>query len=67
MEPFGEFRAELRHGQRMSMTANMNRDRKETPEPYKPIDFMNFVDKPAEKQMTAKEVNDIFKGFFGGG
>ncbi len=65
LEPFGEYRSELRHGQSMAMTANMNRDSKERPEPYGAMDFMNYIERPAEKKLSLEEVNSIFQGFFG--
>jgi hypothetical protein len=65
IEPFGEYRSELRHGQAMSMTANLNRDTKKRPEPYKAVDFMNFVEHPPEKELTTEELNAAFKGLFG--
>lgn len=55
IEPFGEYRSELRHGQQMAMIANLNRDTKTNPEPFKAIDFMNFVESPKEKQLTPEE------------
>jgi len=48
-EPFGEFRAELRHGQQMALTANMNRDTKKKREPFTPQEFMNFIEQPAKE------------------
>jgi hypothetical protein len=41
LEPFGEYREELRHGQRMAFEAARGGLRK------RPIDFMNFTDPPA--------------------
>lgn len=41
VEPFGEFRADLRSGIVASVTANaFLRDPKKQPEPYKPTDFL---------------------------
>jgi hypothetical protein len=56
IEPFGEFREELRHGQQMAMMVNLQRDPKQKPEPYVPSDFMNFIDKPKPKQQTPEDV-----------
>lgn len=49
IEPFGEFRAELRHGQQMAMTANLNRDTKKKRDPFTTAEFMNFVEQPEKK------------------
>jgi len=40
LEPFGEVRAELRAGMVASIIANVHRDAKKAPEPYKPRQFM---------------------------
>src|SRR5512146_862251 len=42
LEPWGERRADLRNGILCSLTANMNRDKKKKPEPFKATDFMPF-------------------------
>jgi hypothetical protein len=67
IEPFGEFRAELRHGAQMAMTANLNRDSKVRPEPFKSIDFMHFVDRPPEVKIVLSDadVEMELKGIFG--
>jgi hypothetical protein len=65
IEPFGEYRAELRHGQQMALTANMNRDSKQKPEPYTPWDFMNFTDRPPEPKLTDEEIEQHFTAIFG--
>jgi hypothetical protein len=44
VEPFGEMRSELRHGQQMALTAELNRDKKKKRTAFVPKDFMNFVD-----------------------
>jgi hypothetical protein len=55
VEPYGENREELRHGQLMHLLdrANFKRDT-----PLKPIDFMNFVNRPEEKEpeLTPEEM-----------
>lgn len=53
IEPFGEHRAELRHGQQMHLLdrAHFKRD-----EPLSPVDFMNFVDRPEETKLTPQEM-----------
>ena len=62
IEPFGEYRSELRHGQQMQLldAAHFKRDH-----PKKVLDFMNFVDAPPEKKMTDEEIEMAFKGIFG--
>lgn len=64
IEPFGEFRSELRHGQSMAMTANMNRDTKAKPEPFEAFDFMSFVEKPKERELTPEEVEALLDKMF---
>lgn len=49
IEPIGEFRNELRHGQMMALHCNINRDSKQRPEPYTAKDFTNFIEWPEEK------------------
>lgn len=64
-EPFGEFRSELRHGQQMSLTANLNRDSKSRPEPFKSKDFMNFMEKEPERVYTPEELEAYATRIFG--
>lgn len=40
VEPFGDEAANHRHGVATSVLANVNRDSKRRPEPYKAADFM---------------------------
>jgi len=65
IEPFGEYRHELRHGQQMALHCNINRDSKNKPEPYKAIDFMNFVDTPPERKLTDTEIEAELTRIFG--
>ena len=65
IEPFGEYRNELRHGQQMAFQHNINRDPKETPEPYKSLDFMNFVEEPPEKIYTPEELEAYADKIYG--
>lgn len=66
IEPFGEIRDEIRHGQQMAMTANINRDTKTRRDPFSAIDFMNFIDfKKDQREETAESIsarlrNEIF-------
>jgi hypothetical protein len=67
IEPFGETRAEIRHGQQMALTANINRDSEKHPEPFKVIDFMNFIEREEEpeRQMTVEELEAYARQVFG--
>jgi hypothetical protein len=49
VEPFGEYRNELRHGQQMQLldAAHFTRDT-----PVGPIHFMNFMDAPEDSART---------------
>lgn len=55
LEPFGEYRQELRHGQMMHLLdrAHFKRD-----EPVTPLDFMNFMGlhKEPERELTVDEL-----------
>lgn len=65
LEPFGEIRSELRHGQQMALVANCNRDSKSKPEPFKARDFMNFVQSEPEKIYTVEELEAYASKIFG--
>lgn len=52
-EPFGEERADLRSGIVASVIANVNRDDKKKPKPFKPSDFM-----PYSRDRVAKSAYD---------
>lgn len=65
-EPFGEIRGELRHGQIMAMTANLNRNEKKRPAPFTAEDFMNFQNKPVEKKQSKAEVSAGLRKIFAG-
>lgn len=54
VEPFGEIRQELRHGQHLSLVANINRDAEKRKEPFSAADFMNYVDLPEERKPEAE-------------
>lgn len=66
IEPIGEFRNELRHGQMMALHANINRDSKQRREPYLAKDFMNFIEKEPEKVATPEELEAYANQIFGG-
>jgi hypothetical protein len=67
IEPFGEIRDEIRHGQHMALYANCHRDPKKKPEPFKDEDFMNFIDRPEEedREYTIEELEAYAKRVFG--
>ena len=52
VEPFGPQADDIRHGQQMSLTANINRDTKARPAPFTAADFMLA---PPEKQKQPEE------------
>ena len=64
IEPFGEFHHELRHGQSLALTANLNRDEKKHPAGFKPTDFMNFHEPVAEKIYTDEELENYADKIF---
>jgi hypothetical protein len=67
IEPFGEYRNELRHGQQMALFANVNRNTKKKPEPFIARDFMNFVEikEEPEKELTTEELEAYAERIFG--
>ena len=65
IEPFGQFRDELRNGAMMALHCNMNRDPKQRPEPFTAMDFMNFVERPPEKVLSLEEIEAHFDKMFG--
>lgn len=66
IEPFGEYRSELRHGQHMAMVANINRDSEKKPDPYRPIDFMNFIEyEEPDREYTDEELEAYAAQIFG--
>ena len=46
ISPWGEFRADLRNAMSMQLVAEVNRDRKRKPDPYRVQDFMPFHKEP---------------------
>jgi hypothetical protein len=56
IEPFGEFREEIRHGRIMHLLdmAHFKRDK-----PLSPIDFMNFIDQPEEKELDPEKAYEL--------
>jgi len=65
IEPFGEYRSELRHGQQMAFHANLNRNEKERSEPFLASEFMNFVEKAPERKLTPEEIEAHADKLFG--
>ena len=60
IEPFGEQREELRHGQKMAQFANhYQRDPKRDPEPYPAIDFMNYTERPEEPEPVVEDPDEL--------
>lgn len=66
LEPFGEWREELRHGQRQALLANINRDPEKRKEPFDEHDFMNFVPHEQERQLTPEEIEQYYSRIFRG-
>ena len=65
IEPWGPERYDLQSGIIASTLANVNRDSKKTPEPFKPSDFMPEFDKPRKKpEISAKERAAALTHFF---
>lgn len=57
MEPFGEIRQELRHGQRMALDLNLNRDTKARSKPFTALECMNFVE--VEEEPVIEESPEV--------
>lgn len=56
LEPFGELIADMRHGGAVSMLANINRDSKSRPEPYRDDDFIYWRDTGSGKAEAEPEL-----------
>jgi hypothetical protein len=65
IEPFGEYRSELRNGTLCALTANINRDSKSRPEPFTATDFMHFHEPVEEKKLTPEEIEQHLDRMFG--
>lgn len=61
MEPFGDRRMDLLIGLLCSVLANINRDPKTKPQPYKPEDFIIKWDGPTEVRQTEKQIFAFMK------
>lgn len=58
LEPWGEWRADVRTAQVVQTLANINRDSKQHPEPYALSDFMLFEKREQERQRFATETDE---------
>ena len=65
IEPFGQYRDELRCGKQMALLSNINRDSKVKPEAFKAIDFMDYIDREPERVYTDEELEEYAKKIFG--
>lgn len=50
LEPFGELVADQRHGIATAVLANLNRDPKRRPEPYRALDFIHWHPSSRERR-----------------
>ena len=55
IEPFGEWRADWRSAEIVTMLANVNRDSKKKKEPYKTTDFLTKFGEPVEEERKPKQ------------
>lgn len=70
VEPFGEWRADLRMATLAALIANVNRNDKARPEPYRPDDFMPNLDpvevepeeRTADMLAQVKSITAMFGG-----
>jgi len=67
IEPFGEKRADIRSAIVASVIANVNRDKKKKPSPFKTTDFMPEIEgkKYTEYIMTPEETAEAAQAVFG--
>lgn len=65
IEPYGEFRAELRHGQSQALHLNLNRDTKNRPKPFTALECMNFIEQQPERILTPEEIEAEFDKILG--
>ena len=62
--PFGEERADLRAAIVASTIANVNRDSKRRPQPFKPVDFMPYQHvEPETPERLSERIRASFRGF----
>jgi len=55
LEPFGDWRGDVRIAMLMSLLANINRDRKAHPKAFSASDFMPEFDKPPRRAQSFEE------------
>ncbi len=60
IDPWGEVRADLRHGIATAVMANIHRDGKSRPEPYRPVDFMPDFDPDTGQRALAAKARAVF-------
>lgn len=66
IDPWGEWRDDLRSGIVASVVANVNRDSKRKPEPFTAQDFVPRFDVPDEAEaQEAPDLHDKIAAFFG--
>jgi Protein of unknown function (DUF4035) len=58
IEPFGESIADMRHGIAVAMLANINRDTKKRPTPYKAEDFIYWRDTGQQDEVEPVLLDD---------
>ena len=51
MSPFGEARGDLRVAQLTALMANVHRDREKRPQPFEPVDFMPYAERPKKTNL----------------
>ncbi len=56
LQPWGDERADLRSGIVAATVANCNRDPKQRPQPFSPLDFMPYSKEPAEEQTMEDQI-----------
>lgn len=55
IDPFGQWRADYRAAEIVTMLANINRDGKKKPQPYKTSDFLVQFGEPIEGEKKKKQ------------
>ena len=67
IEPFGEYRSELRNGSLMALLANLKRNPEAKREPWSALDFMHFAGRQEEdeRELTDEELEAYAREVFG--
>lgn len=55
ISPYDDSRGDLQAAIVASTVANVNRNPKKRPQPYKPIDFMPYLEKPKQKVQGSRQ------------